>query len=248
MSTTLHEYERESQAPHAHDDYWAQARRATIQTWLADDSPQEILDVGCGSGYLATEIPQTPKVIAGVDIEERSVELAADRQAVDLAVVGDATALPFDADSFDCVILADVLEHFENPDQLLGECRRVLTEDGRLIVSVPAFRWLRGPHDEHNGHADRFTRSRLDSVLSKIGFIPVAHRYTNFFPLPAYFVLQRVLKSGVPGAVRGGHSAAIEMCKRILLWIESRIQFPIGVTLLGKFRPAAGSPDGPQRQ
>ena len=57
-------------------------------------------------------------------------------------------ALPFEAASFDTLLLSDVLEHLCEPDALWQEMRRVLRPQGRVLCSVPFFYWLHEfPHD-----------------------------------------------------------------------------------------------------
>jgi SAM-dependent methyltransferase len=52
-------------------------------------------------------------------------------------VFGDASKLPFAQDSFDCVLLLDVVEHLQFPREALLEAARVLRPGGVLIVSMP---------------------------------------------------------------------------------------------------------------
>jgi hypothetical protein len=46
-------------------------------------------------------------------------------------------------------------------------------------------------------------------------------------------MLQRVFKTGVPQDIRGGHNHFIELIKKLLIRVETEIEFPVGVTLLG---------------
>jgi SAM-dependent methyltransferase len=234
VSTTLHEYERESGEEQAKNDYWAQTRRGILEQWVTDCNPDALLDLGCGSGYLANYLGTGASLVAGADIDASSVSLASERPNVDSAVVGDATKLPYKSDTFDCILLGDVMEHFEEPLPLLQESSRVLHSNGELIISVPAFRWLWGPHDEHNNHTDRYTMNRLSNTVSRAGFTLMEHRYTNFFPLPMYFLIQRVLKTGVPGSTRGKNNWLLERVKNVLISIETRVEFPLGITLLAR--------------
>ena len=50
------------------------------------------------------------------------------------AVVADAHALPFDAESFDAALLFHTLTYAERPDDVLAECARVLRPGGRVVV------------------------------------------------------------------------------------------------------------------
>ena len=47
--------------------------------------------------------------------------------------------LPFDDNSFDTIILSDVIEHIKNPVFLFAECSRILKNGGYLLVNAPFF-------------------------------------------------------------------------------------------------------------
>jgi SAM-dependent methyltransferase len=56
--------------------------------------------------------------------------------------------LPFDDQSFDTILLTDVLEHIAEPKLLMREITRLLRYDGKLIMGVPFIYWLHeAPHD-----------------------------------------------------------------------------------------------------
>jgi SAM-dependent methyltransferase len=56
--------------------------------------------------------------------------------------------LPFDDQSFDTILLTDVLEHIAEPKLLVSEIARLLEFNGKLIMGVPFFYWLHEvPHD-----------------------------------------------------------------------------------------------------
>lgn len=180
MLTTLHELEREVADDQSQNDYWARTRRNILQPWFEDLEPDSILAIGCGSGYLANSISRDDTVVSGVDIDRESIGLAAKRPNIDLTVVGDASNLPYTSGTFDCVLMSEVVEHFEDPHPILKESNRVLSEDGSIIISVPAFRWLWGPHDEHNSHADCYNTSRLTNTVNENGFV---FRFSQIYKL-----------------------------------------------------------------
>lgn len=231
-STTLHEYERTAGDDKAAADYWARTRREIITAWIEDRNPESVLDLGCGSGYLTDRLSSTVSRVVGLDIDADSVALAHNRPGVSNALVGDAQTLPFADDVFDSILIGDVLEHFTDPLPVLQEARRILSPGGSIIVSVPAFRWLWGPHDEHNDHADRYTPKRLGQLADAADLQMVDHRFTNFFPLVPYFMIQRVLKLGVPAGTRGGHNSVLEAIKDVMVRIETTVPFPVGITLV----------------
>jgi ubiquinone/menaquinone biosynthesis C-methylase UbiE len=90
-----------------------------------------VLDVGCGEGELATQLPEGAWV--GVDA---SVEMLA--RAPQPHHRGDARALPFPDEAFGSVALLYVLYHLPDPALALVEARRVLEVGGLVAVAAPS--------------------------------------------------------------------------------------------------------------
>ena len=77
-----------------------------------------------------------------------------------------ADILPLSAETFDTIILADVLEHIPNPQGLWNEMNRILTPGGKLLLTVPFYYGIHeAPHDYH-----RFTEFALRRYASEAGF------------------------------------------------------------------------------
>jgi SAM-dependent methyltransferase len=78
----------------------------------------------------------------------------------------DGKAFPFEDGSFDSVLANQVFEHVFNPGEFLGEIRRVLKPEGKLLLTVP-FLW-----DEHEQPIDfaRYSSFGLRHVLENNGF------------------------------------------------------------------------------
>jgi len=69
--------------------------------------------------------------------------------------------------TFDIVILTEVLEHLENPEQVLQEVQRVLKEQGKLIISMPFLYPIHGDPDDFQ----RWTPSKIRQVLRQNNFL-----------------------------------------------------------------------------
>jgi demethylmenaquinone methyltransferase / 2-methoxy-6-polyprenyl-1,4-benzoquinol methylase len=98
-----------------------------------------VLDLACGTGdfsqMVLQRVPQA-RVIA-LDLTEPMLRLAR-RRGLNGAVCGDAAALPFAEDSFDCVFIGYGLRNFSNLGAAVGEIERV-TRPGGLMVSLDFF-------------------------------------------------------------------------------------------------------------
>jgi SAM-dependent methyltransferase len=122
--------------------------------------PGKTLDIGCGIGDMLAFKAN----IIGVDINPGTVDYCKNKGLEALLMEPDK--LPFKNNSFDSVLLDNVLEHIENPSALLLEIGRVLTVNGTLLIGVPGnCGWL---HD--SDHKINYNEQTLENCLNKTGF------------------------------------------------------------------------------
>jgi ubiquinone/menaquinone biosynthesis C-methylase UbiE len=100
------------------------------------DSGSRLLDVATGPGYVAAMAAERGAEVVGVDFSESMIEYARNRVPGVEFVRGDATALPFEDESFDAVVAAFLLLHLGTPERAVGEAARVLRPGGRAAFSV----------------------------------------------------------------------------------------------------------------
>jgi ubiquinone/menaquinone biosynthesis C-methylase UbiE len=104
-------------------------------------SERVVLDCACGIGYgaflLATK-GGASKVV-GVDIVDEAIRMANEHyRNINLSYKLIAPSLlPFEDKSFDTVVSFETIEHADSPRQFLVELKRVLKEDGTLVISTP---------------------------------------------------------------------------------------------------------------
>lgn len=128
-------------------DILASSEKKYINQGLAllDPHPDErILEIGFGTGYAQKRIISLLKdgACAGVDLSPGMAYLAqrklrqADLSDLSGLAISDSLPLPFPKNTFDGLFSSFTLELFDIPQIpiLLGECRRVLQPDGRLVV------------------------------------------------------------------------------------------------------------------
>jgi 2-polyprenyl-3-methyl-5-hydroxy-6-metoxy-1,4-benzoquinol methylase len=102
--------------------------------------PLQILDVGCGSGYAVTRfLGQPGDSVLGVDLYEPNIAYAKrhfEKPGL-MFELRTAESLATDANKFDVIILADILEHLSDPNSVLVGCRKLLAPNGSLLITVP---------------------------------------------------------------------------------------------------------------
>lgn len=191
-------YELLAQADH----WWFRGRRAVLQALLASRAPAapgRILEIGCGTGGNLALLARFGEVQGIEDSAEA-------RQRVDPAYRERvrAGALPDRLDAaagqWGWVCLFDVLEHVDDDVAALAACRALLAPGGALVVTVPAYQWLWGPHDALHHHRRRYTRRRLVAAAAAAGLAPAYTTYFNtlLFPLAALARLKDRLTGGAP--------------------------------------------------
>jgi len=100
---------------------------------VAEARPSRVLDVGCGPGEFAERVGrELGAEVVAIDLSPRMVELGRER-GVD-ARTRDVQELPFESESFDCVVAAWMLHHVPAVDRALSELARVLEVGGRLVA------------------------------------------------------------------------------------------------------------------
>lgn len=104
---------------------------------LPASPPLRILDVGTASGYLDRALGARGHTVTGIESHPERAERA--RAACTELILGDVETLDLRgyAEAFDCVLVADVLEHLAQPRQALEKLAATLKSGGRLIACVP---------------------------------------------------------------------------------------------------------------
>ena len=179
----------------------------TINYELLDLQPGDrVLDVGCGQGrhtisaYLVADVHAI-----GVDIAEQDLITARQRlaefpskpatQASCSFIKGSAFDLPFESNSFDKVICAEVLEHIPDYKQVLEEIRRVLKPGGIFAASVPRYLpekicWLLSEeyHLVPGGHVRIFKSAELKSAIEQLSMRRFARHWAHSLHVPYWWL------------------------------------------------------------
>lgn len=152
-----------------------------------------ILDVGCASGRLGAALKKRQDCfVVGVEYEPEIANKA--KYLLDDVIVGDIEekidVLP--SAYFDCIVLADVLEHLRFPEAVLQKLNRTLKDTGTIVASIPNVRhWsvlrplLEGDWNyEDAGILDRthlrfFTRKSILKIFADSGYAITGFKYTT---------------------------------------------------------------------
>lgn len=154
--------------------FWFCSRNRIIQKlfskFLSPAKPANILEVGCGTGYVLSGLSQLPHYrLTGADLHIEGLLFAKKRLPQTPFVQVDFRHLPFHHE-FDAIGAFDVLEHIEEDEEAIQSAYKALKPHGFFILTVPQHRWLWSRQDEAAYHKRRYTRRELCEKLKKNGF------------------------------------------------------------------------------
>lgn len=142
-----------------------------------------ILDVGCDIGLTVKTLEENGYYAEGVEVSEIGSKIAREKTGIK---VQNTQLENYQSDiKFDGVLLLDVLEHLNNPIQILSECAKKLKQEGFIFIHTPHHKGLGTRYKKflhklglkkdykHFGfpqHLYGFDKKSLNQMLNKVGF------------------------------------------------------------------------------
>jgi ubiquinone/menaquinone biosynthesis C-methylase UbiE len=112
---------------------WTRDLRAYIFDKIKPDETQRVLEVGCGTGAILSELP-TYVHLHGLDIDPAALKQCQAHVSSASLICGNALQLPYSNNSFDIVYCHFLLLWVNNPIQVLCEMKRVTKTGGNIIA------------------------------------------------------------------------------------------------------------------
>jgi 2-polyprenyl-3-methyl-5-hydroxy-6-metoxy-1,4-benzoquinol methylase len=118
---------------------WSSTRGSSHSKILAlVGKNKRVLDIGCATGYLGEALKKIGCEVIGIEIDEEAARIARTKiHDVIIADVESINHLPYPDGYFNVHIYGDILEHLKRPDLVLLRFRKYLSNDGRVIASIP---------------------------------------------------------------------------------------------------------------
>lgn len=219
-------------------NFWFNARNALITWALGKYFPKldSLLEIGCGTGYVLTEVSKTfPRArLVGSEIFTAGLGFAATRVPNASLVQMDARSIPY-VREFDVVAAFDVIEHIVEDVAVLNNLYQAVKPGGGLLLTVPQHQWLWSAADDYACHERRYSDVELQGKLATTGFEIV--RSTSFVSLllPAMLISRRrdSQKETYDPLAEFQISPWLNSALGHILWIErllirAGVNFPLG--------------------
>jgi SAM-dependent methyltransferase len=224
-------------------NFWFRSRNRLIVWALRAYFPsaENFLEIGCGGGFVLSEIrDHFPELtIYGSEVLSLGLSFARERLPEVELFQMDARNITF-RQAFDVIGAFDVLEHIAEDREALEQIYQATKPGGGIILTVPQHPALWGDIDDYCYHQRRYTRKELLEKVEGAGFTVLKTTSFVSFLLPVMFLSrlkQRMLKESVDpiSELRLGPllDSALERFMGIeRAFIKTGVSFPAGGSLL----------------
>ncbi len=198
---------------------------------------KNVLDVGGGIGTAISFYIQNVERVISTELFDNQVDIMNKRFSkipYFKAIKADITKDDFSEYApFDTIILVNVLEHIEDDIQLLINIKGLLTDNGKIIICVPATNRLYCYMDKNVGHYRRYNKGELRIKAEKAGLDVIENKYMNFMGILPYWIKGK-LKRGGSGSfstnMNEGESKLYSIATLLLEPIERVVNPPVGIS------------------
>jgi SAM-dependent methyltransferase len=227
--------------------FWFRTRNRVISSAvqrLISELPAgyRVLEVGCGTGNVLRHLESVCRdgQVIGLDAYLEGLRFARRRVRCPL-IQADIHHPPFKT-PFDLIGIFDVLEHLPDDQSILRTLHRLLTPEGRLIITVPAHMSLWSYFDNAAQHYRRYSQHTLRQALQASGFdvIFLTHYMAAIFPLVWLGRRLAARRSADQSALAADELKIVPLLNRLLMailaleapLIAAYARLPFGTSLL----------------
>ena len=171
-----------------------------------------ILDAGCGNGVISAELLKCGFKVKGIDVSGSGIDIcrrACPEGEFHVASICDPHVNKIIGDGFDAIVASEVVEHIYSPMEFMDNCRRLLKNEGLLVLSTPYHGYLKnlllaltGRMESHfqvdhdGGHIKFWSRRSLENMLHRHGFRVVGFVGCGRIPFLWRSMVVKAVKTG----------------------------------------------------
>ena len=184
---------------------------------LQMESPK-LLDFGCGAGVHLAQLKQTHPYVQGCGYEPYLPAKIVDEA---IPVCSSLVALP--QRKWDIVTALEVIEHIEDDLGALKQIHSLLSADGILMISVPAYMHLWSSVDLVSGHYRRYNKKTIKEVVERSGFRVIESFYILPHTYPVFFLRRWLDKVFASVEIKNKYDTFHNRCPKDPLGIPSML-------------------------
>lgn len=188
---------------------------------------RRLLDIGCRDGSLSMKIGDAcgAEVVHGIDQSEQDLHRARRRDMTVTRVDVDRERLPYEDGSFDSIHSGEVIDYLRDPDLVLGEAFRCLTDGGTFVLSTPNLSAIHNRVALLFGRLPYPLRARYDSLVTSDDHASALSKRCTLF---TFSTLQETLRAHGFTIQRtiGGHCSKARTSTIVRLLENAMSRFP----------------------
>lgn len=128
------DYDRNHFQPDSAAKYAEERRSDLMYPYLKSAKNLKVLDIACGTGTYLEMAKRFGANTVGCDISESMIRICKNK-GFDNVFVNDYHTLPFKDGTFDLVLCINAIHYSDNPEKVLNEMRRVLSDEGTILFT-----------------------------------------------------------------------------------------------------------------
>lgn len=165
----------------------------------------KVLEIGSGIGNISDYFMTDSFPIMLTDIRtgycDKLASLFRDNSSFLGTKVMDLTDEEFDTkfndqfNTYDTVFALNVVEHIHDDNLAIRNCRKLLKDNGHLVILVPSYKGLYNKFDKELGHYRRYTKSTLSELFSENNFKILHKQYFNLLGIMGWYVSGHIMQN-----------------------------------------------------
>lgn len=167
-------------------------------------SKGKILEIGSGLGNISTFFLENRNEILLTDLRTEYCTLLQDKFSSKSNLIGveQLNLIHPDFDNFyydhlekyDTVFALNVIEHIKDDNLAISNCKKLLKNNGHLIILVPSYQRLFNRFDKELGHFRRYTQNNLQQLFMNNHFSIVHKQYFNLIGIVGWYISGSLMK------------------------------------------------------
>jgi SAM-dependent methyltransferase len=159
--------------------------------------PASIMEVGCSAGHLLADMRRSlpNATLTGGDYTLGTLVKLGEKMPGIPLVRFNLAASPLPSNSYDAMVLLNVLEHIEDDIAAASHIARMLKPGGVAVIEVPAGPELFDDYDRQLQHFRRYTLQGICGVVEQAGLVVERRNYLGALIYPAFYLAKKLSQS-----------------------------------------------------